>query len=101
MPDAPVLIGLLSCFLVRLPLIRMHNLLPDVCLTGLALIGTGVTISEYNIGAGPGFWFGMGFGALGSSLIEIGKGFVTSDIKLRFQKALRIMAGMGGDHGSQ
>lgn len=93
-PDWPILIGMASCVLVRLPMMRLKTLLPDFCMLALATLGTAVTIHDNNIAGGNAFWCGVGFGGAGSALIEIGKSAIIEGFKARFQDAARVLFGI-------
>lgn len=93
----PPIIGVSACILVRLPLFKFKSWVADVCLTGLATLGTYVTIVDHDIASGSAFWVGIGFGAMGSTIIEIGKSAVTGAFKERFQAAGKILFGIKPD----
>ena len=93
---APVLIGCLAALLVRVPLIKMSfaSLASELTFTLLAMLGAFVTIVDRNIGVGPAFWLGIGFGAAGSSIIELGKSVMGDAIKDRVQAAVNALLGL-------
>lgn len=93
----PPVIGVAACILVRLPLFKKATWGADACLTGLSMLGTYVTIVDHEIAPGSAFWVGIGFGAMGSTLIEIGKAFVSTAFKERFQAAGKILFGIKSD----
>lgn len=100
-PDWPVLIGVASCVLVRLPMMRFKTIVPDLCMLCLASMGAAVTIHEHSIQAGNAFWCGIGFGAMGSTLIEIGKGLLTSDVRTKWREVGKIIFSIKGDSPPQ
>ncbi len=93
---APVVISVLAAFLVRVPLMKMTraNFASELTFTLLAMLGAFVTTVDHGIGVGPAFWLGIGFGAAGSSLIEIGKSVMGDAIKARFQAAANALLGL-------
>lgn len=92
---APALIAVSSAFLVRVPLFKPHKLLHEACWTLLGMLGAFVTVADQRIGSGPAFWTGIGFGAIASSLLQVGKSIMTGPIKERLQAAAKIMLGIG------
>jgi hypothetical protein len=96
---APVLIGLSAAFLVRAPFIKLSSdkVVMEISLTMLAMLGTFVTIADHNTGPGNAFWCGIGFGSLGSGMIEIGKSVAIDALKSRAQAAVKVLFGIGGN----
>lgn len=94
-PIAPAAIAMLAAFLVRAPLIkRGPGFWVDLSLTILAVLGAFVTVVDHEMGAGLAFWTGIGFGAMGSGMIEIGKNMLSGALKERFQAAGRVLFGI-------
>jgi hypothetical protein len=93
---APVLIGVSAAFLVRIPLIKPKGrLLSEASFTLLGMLGAFVTIIDQHSGPGPSFWWGIGFGAIASSLAEIGKSAMWSSVQAKLQAAAKAFASSG------
>lgn len=91
---APVMIGLSAAFLVRIPLIKPKGrLLSEASFTLLGMLGAFVTIVDQHSGPGPAFWWGIGFGAIASSLAEIGKSAMWAGVHARLQAAAKVFIG--------
>lgn len=93
---APVLIGVSAAFLVRVPLIKPKGrFLSEASFSLLGMLGAFVTIVDQHAGPGPAFWWGIGFGAIASSLAEIGKSAMWSGVQDRLQAAGKALLGLG------
>ncbi len=95
-PIVPVSAGALACLLVRIPLIKGKTLLPELCLTGLAVMGTCLTIIDHRLAPGTSFWTGVGFGGFASTIIEAGKSAAFDALKGRLQAAAGVLFGLKG-----
>lgn len=93
---APVMIGLSAALLVRVPLIKPHSrVLSEISFTMLGMLGSFVTIVDQHSGPGPAFWWGIGYGAIASSLAEIGKSAMWSGVQSRLQAAAKVFMDAG------
>lgn len=92
---APALIGIAAAFLVRVPLYKPKaRFLAEASFTSLGMIATFVTIVDHQLGPGPAFWAGIGFGACASSMLEIGKSAMGSALQGRMQAAFKALLGL-------
>lgn len=92
-PVVPALIGILATLLVRIIIVTSstppkRNLrIYNVSVTLLTMLGTGVWITDAQLGPGAAFWTGIGCGAAGVGLIELAK----SQFIGAFRAGLRTM----------
>lgn len=94
-PIAPAIIGVSATLLVRAPLIKMRT--ADISVTLLAMLGAFVAIVDNNLGAGSAFWIGIGFGGMGSGLIQAGKSAMATTLKGRLGAAFGILFNAKGE----
>jgi hypothetical protein len=94
---APALIAVTSSFLVRVPLFRpRRRKLAEASFTLLGMLGAFVTVVDAEMGAGRAFWAGIAFGAIASSMLEIGKSATFGAMQTRFQAAANALLGLNG-----
>jgi hypothetical protein len=93
-PIAPAVIAVATVVLVRAPLLKFRT--AEISLTLLAALGAFVTVVDHDMAAGSAFWIGVGFGGMGSGLIEAGKSSMAATIKDRAAKALGIFLNTPG-----
>jgi hypothetical protein len=78
-PIVPAIIGILATILVRVIVVtrsprdgrplRIYN----IAVTLLTVLGAVTYISDHNLGPGSAFWTGIGCGAAGVTMVEIGR----------------------------
>lgn len=94
-PIVPAGIAVATVLLVRLPLLKFTR--SEISITLLAMLGAFLTVADHNIAGGSAFWIGVGFGGMGSGLIEAGKSSMANTLRERFGKAFGIMLNEKGD----
>lgn len=94
-PIMPASIAVATVFLVRLPLLKFSR--AEISITFLAMLGAFLTVADHEIAGGTAFWIGVGFGGMGSGLIEAGKSAMAGTLKDRLGKAFGIMFNAKGD----
>lgn len=94
-PIVPAGIAVATVLLVRLPLLKFTR--AEISITLLAMLGAFLTVADHNIAGGSAFWIGVGFGGMGSGLIEAGKSAMAGTLRDRLGTALGIMFNAKGD----
>lgn len=92
---APVLIGVSTAFLIRVPLFKPKaRIFAELSFTAIGMIGSFAVIVDQSFGPGKAFATGVLAGAAASSLLEVGKSTFLSLVQDRLQAAGRAMFGI-------
>jgi len=94
-PIVPAGIAVATVLLVRLPLLKFSR--AEISITLLAMLGAFITVVDHGVAGGSAFWIGVGFGGMGSGLIEAGKSAMANTLRDRLGKAFGIMFNAKGD----
>ena len=94
-PVLPAGIAVFTVLLVRLPLLKFTR--SEISVTLLAMLGAFLTVADHNIAGGSAFWIGVGFGGMGSGVIEAGKSSMAGTLRERLGRAFGIMFNSKGD----
>jgi hypothetical protein len=97
-PIVPAIIGILATILVRVIVVtrsprttgrplRVYN----IAVTLLAVLGAVTYISDHNLGPGSAFWTGIGCGAAGVTMVEIGRSKFLSALREGLRVAYETM----------
>lgn len=91
-PIAPTLVALGAVLMVRILVwTRSKSIVWNGSVGLLASLATFSTMESTNFSVFTGFWIGVGYGALGVGIIEVGRGLVTTMVTDRFTSALSVL----------
>lgn len=93
-PIAPTIVAMFAVAMVRILVwTKTKSLVWNGTVCALAMLAAFVTIegSEYNVFRA--FWLGVGYGAIGVGIIEIGKSNLLAALRAGLQTVLRGMMG--------
>lgn len=94
-PIAPTGAALVAVIFVRAIIwSKNQSIFWNVAVCGLCMLAALTTIEGTETSTFFGFWIGVGYGALGVSIIEFGKGIMNRGLKERFQKAGEVLFGI-------
>ena len=81
-PVAPTIVACFAVILVRvLVWTRTQSILWNLTVCALAMLAAFVTVEGSTLNVFRAFWLGVGYGALGVSIIEIGKSAVGTALR--------------------
>ena len=98
-PIVPALIGVLTALLVRIIVITSPKARPqgrnlrayNISITLLTMLGTAVYVADRQLGPGAAFGTGLGCGALGVGLVELGKSQLGAALRAGLQTVFSTM----------
>lgn len=104
-PVVPALIGILATLLVRIIIVtsspdRRNLRIYNVSVTLLTMLGTGVWITDAQLGPGAAFWTGIGCGAAGVGLIELSRSQFMGAFRAGLRTMFQAMFKSGDNGGS-
>jgi hypothetical protein len=93
-PIPPTITGLGAVILVRIVLwSKKQSIKWNLCIIGLAIMATFVTLEGDESSTFYGFWVGITYGGMGQGIINLGKSTMMGAIKDRFGKAVEAFMG--------
>ena len=94
-PIIPTIVALLAVIMVRILIPnRNKSIIWNITVCGLAMLAAFSTIEGDNSSVFIGFWLGVGYGAVGVGIIEIGKSAVMKALGERFSNAAAVLFGI-------
>jgi len=93
-PIAPTVAACLAVVLVRvLVWTKTKSIVWNLAVCALAMLGAIVTVEGSEINVFRAFWLGVGYGALGVGIIEMGKSNLAAALKAGLQTMARGILG--------
>lgn len=93
-PVAPTIVAMFAVIMVRILVwTKTKSILWNGTVCALAMLAVFVTIEGSDINVFRAFWYGVGYGAIGVGIIEIGKSQLVTALRVGLQTALRNLAG--------
>lgn len=94
-PIVPTAVAVIAVVIVRI-LVWTKTQSPawNVAVILLCSIAAFVTVEGSDMNTFRAFWTGVGYGALGVGIVEIGKSAMTSALRERFAKAMGVLFGV-------
>lgn len=102
-PVVPAIIGMISALMVRIAVVTSPSRKSrffsayNISITILTMLGAAVYISDNQLTGGQSFGAGVGCGALGVGIIELGRSQFATAFKAAMQTLLQGMAKGAGD----
>lgn len=91
-PIAPTIVAIVAVLMVRFLIwTSTRSLRWNVTLCGLAMLAAFVTVEGSTLNVFKAFWVGVGYGAMGVTIIEFGSGVMNKALTERFSNAFQVL----------